>query len=79
MDLKHKLEKQKECTKIELAADNDCDTYKNGSNMMKYCRKNKKRKVLVRNQSRDFHSMQEAAGMSTDLLVMKEGCGKVKV
>jgi hypothetical protein len=35
--------------------------------------------VLVRSQTGDFHNMQEAAGMSTNLLDMREAWGEARL
>jgi hypothetical protein len=38
----------------------------------KNCTKNKKKPVLVRSQTGEFHNVQEAEGIFTDLLGMRE-------
>jgi hypothetical protein len=62
---------------MEKAADTDPDAYEQDSSaedneVEVKCKKNKTRPVLVRSQTGDFHNMQEAAGMSTNLLDMRE-------
>jgi hypothetical protein len=66
MDLKHKLERQKELIEMEIMAETDSDAYEEDNEAEANCRINKKRPLLVISQTGDFNNVQEAAGMPTD-------------
>jgi hypothetical protein len=70
MDLKCKLEKQKDLKAMELAPETDSNAYKKDSSVENNevqvnCRLNKKRPMLVRSRTGNFNNVQEAAGMPT--------------
>jgi peroxiredoxin len=77
MDLTCRLEKQKELTEMELGADTDSDAYEADGSVENNAVEAElqevyKRTVLMISQTGDIHNVQEAAGMPTDLLDMRQ-------